>query len=220
MKTAFITGISRGIGKATAHLFLHAGFQVIGTSTSGTTCIEHPHCQCLPLRLDSTKSIHNVIEYLESRQIQLQVIVNNAAILLEDWSTPEINMDYLRRTFSVNAIGTVEITEGLLPFLVPKDSYIINISSGWGSFSEEDFGAHVPHYKMSKAALNMYTKLLTERLKHLEIFVAALDPGWVKSDMGTQAAERQPEEIAQEILNLLDNKTTGQFWHRNQIRAW
>jgi len=220
MKTAFITGISRGIGRATAQLFLQSGYQVIGTSTTGTENIRHSSCHCLPLNLASTNSITKAIEYLKGHQIQLHVLVNNAAILLEDWNTPEINMDYLRRTFSVNTLGTVEMTEELLPFLIPIKSHIINVSSGWGSFSEEEFGAHVPHYKMSKAALNMYTKLLAERLKPRGISVAALDPGWVKSDMGTQAAERHPEEIAQEILNLLDNQSTGQFWHRNQVRAW
>ncbi len=61
---------------------------------------------------------------------------------------------------------------------------------------------------------------MAERLKLKGISVAAPDPGWVKLDMGTQAVERYPEEIAQEILNLLDNQSTGQFWHRNQVRAW
>lgn len=220
MKTAFITGISRGIGKATATLFLQSGYQVIGTSTAGLTDIEHPNCHCLALSLDKPETILAAHQYLDSRQSSLHVLINNAAILLEDWSTPEIDMDYLRRTFAVNTIGTIELTESLLAFLVSQQSHIINISSGWGSFSEQNFSAHVPHYKMSKAALNMYTKLLAERLKPRGISVSALDPGWVKSDMGTQAADREPAEVAQEILNLLHDRPTGQFWHRDQIRTW
>ncbi|MBX2870554.1 MAG: SDR family NAD(P)-dependent oxidoreductase [Saprospiraceae bacterium] len=220
MKTAFITGISRGIGKAIAEHFLREGYQVIGTSTSGQSPIRHDACHCLALTLDQSAAIKAAIQYVADQESNLNVLVNNAAILLEDWSNPTIDMDFLRRTFAVNTIGTVELTEGLLPFLVPKQSHIINMSSGWGSFSEEGFGAHVPHYKMSKAALNMYTKLLAERLRVQGIKVSALDPGWVKSDMGTQAADRHPAEVAQEILNLLHDKPSGHFWHRDQIRSW
>ncbi len=220
MKTAFITGISRGIGKAAALRFLQEGYQVIGTSTSGKSSIEHSACECLTLSLDRPESIKSLIQYLADSGQELQVLVNNAAVLLENWSNPVVNMDFLRRTFAVNIIGTVELTEGLLPFLVSGQSHIVNISSGWGSFSEKGFGANVPHYKMSKSALNMYTKLLAERLKNQGIGVYALDPGWVKSDMGTQAAERHPKEVAQEILNLLDDKPSGHFWHRDQIRPW
>lgn len=220
MKTAFITGISRGIGNATAAHFLQAGYQVIGTSTSGESPIKHNACQCIALALDQPATINEAIQYLKRQKLKLNVLVNNAAILLEDWDTPVIDMDLLRRTFAVNTTGTVELTEGLLPFLILGESHIINISSGWGSFSEKEFGAHVPHYKMSKAALNMYTKLLAERLKTKGIKTYALDPGWVKSDMGTQAADRHPEEIAEEILNLLLDKPSGYFWHKGQIRPW
>lgn len=220
MKTAFITGISRGIGKAAALRFLQEGYQVIGTSTSGKTAINNSACKCLALSLDRPESIKSLVQILTESGKEIHVLVNNAAVLLENWSNPVVNMDYLRRTFAVNTIGTVELTEGLLPFLVPGQSHIVNISSGWGSFSEKGFGANVPHYKMSKAALNMYTKLLAERLKSQGIKASALDPGWVKSDMGTQSADRHPEEVAQEILNLLDDKPTGHFWHRNQIRPW
>lgn len=65
----------------------------------------------------------------------------------------------------------------------------------------------------------MYTKLLAE--KHKNLFVASIDPGWVKSDMGSMDAEREPEEIAQELVDLTKHRgESGKFWHKGKIRDW
>jgi NAD(P)-dependent dehydrogenase (short-subunit alcohol dehydrogenase family) len=79
-------------------------------------------------------------------------LINNAAVLLEDWNDPVIDMKQLRQTFEVNVFGTIALTEQLLPLMNPG-AHIINIGSGWGSFSEKGFDASVPHYKMSKSCI-------------------------------------------------------------------
>lgn len=222
MKKVFITGVSRGIGKATALKYLQEGYEVIGTSTSGNSDIEDKKFECMALDLSDRKSIDSLISNLKSKNIQFDIIINNAAILIEEWGKPDssIDVDSLRKTFDVNFFGIVQITESLMQIL-NMDAMIINISSNWGSFSDPAFDPYHPLYKMSKAALNMYTKLLGCRLMDERIKVAAFDPGWVKTDMGTDNAFTSPEETAQQIFDLSQSDIpTEQFWRNGKVRDW
>ncbi|KTD77158.1 SDR family NAD(P)-dependent oxidoreductase [Legionella waltersii] len=208
-----VTGISRGIGFAIAKLFLQKGWRVFGTSTNGHKPLEHKNLHVYAMDLSDSNQIHFVAQQLP----EVTLLINNAAILLEAWGETTINMDQLKHTFSVNVFGTIEFTELCFPKL-KKDGQIITMSSGWGTFSSNDSAAQ-PHYKMSKACLNMYTMLLAERFPH--ITVSAFDPGWVKTDMGSDDAPTLPSETAKEIYDLvIRKKRSGCLWHRNYIREW
>lgn len=219
MKQGIVTGSSRGIGLATVELFTNnLNAKVIGSSTSGNHTLNHPNFQCLKLDLSNSDSITKFVENLGD--IKFDFLINNAGILIEKWDESNINMQQLKDTFDINVFGTIELTEKLLP-LFNSNAHVINITSDWGSFSEENFDAFQPHYKMSKAALNMYTKLLAKRLKDKNITVSSLDPGWTQTDMGGKIAPRLPKDVAVDILNLLNaDAKSGQFWHRGKIREW
>ncbi|WP_103068818.1 SDR family NAD(P)-dependent oxidoreductase [Aquimarina sediminis] len=219
MKIGIITGCSRGIGLATAKLFAESkGYKVIGTSTSGRHSISGVDFQGNKLNLADSQSIADFINNLGN--IKIDFLVNNAAVLLEEWSDSEINLEQLRETFNVNLFGTVELTEKLLPF-INKNGHIINVTSDWGSFSEKNFDKYQPHYKMSKASLNMYTKLLAKRLESRGIIVSSIDPGWTKTDMGGNEASRAPFEVAIDVKNLINScSKSGFFWHQGKIREW
>lgn len=219
IKHGLITGTSKGLGLATAELLTQdPGYHIIGTSASGAHAVNRPNYSGLTLDLSGSDSIASLIDSLGD--IQLDFIINNAGILLEDWDNPEINLSQLRQTFEVNFFGTVELTEKLLP-RCGQGAHIVNITSEWGSFSDPNFTAFQPHYKMSKTALNMYTKLLAERLKDRKIWVSALDPGWLQTTMGGPEAPRKPGTVAVELKNLLEHPgKTGCFWHRGKVRDW
>lgn len=219
MKYGVVTGSSRGIGLATVELLSkQSGFKVIGSSTSGNNLLDNSNFKCLKLDLSNNDSIDKFIQGLGD--VKLDFLINNAGILIEKWDASDINMEQLKRTFDINVFGTIELTEKLLPLFNPN-AHIINITSDWGSFSEQNFDAFQPHYKMSKAALNMYTKLLAQRLKDQHITVSSLDPGWVQTDMGGKIAPRLPKDVAADILNLLSNDVeSGQFWHQGKVRNW
>lgn len=219
MKYGIVTGSSRGIGLATVELLtMQTKFKVIGSSTSGNNPLAHLNFKCSKLDLSCSGSIDKFVENLGN--IKLDFLVNNAAVLLEKWDASEINIKQLKKTFDINVFGTIELTEKLLP-LFTSNAHIVNITSDWGSFSEQNFDAFQPHYKMSKAALNMYTKLLANRLKDKRVKVSSLDPGWTQTDMGGKAALRLPKDVAADILNLLNNDVeSGQFWHQGKIRNW
>ena len=218
MKTGIITGCSRGIGFATVDLLTDNNIKVIGTSTSGSCSISKPNFECYSLNLAESKSIEKFINIIGNRKIDF--LINNAGVLLEKWNESAINLEYLRQTFDVNLFGTIELTEKLIRNF-NKNGQIINITSDWGSFSEMNFDKFQPHYKMSKSALNMYTKLLAKRLEKQNVIVSSLDPGWTQTDMGGSDATRKPKEVANDIMNLLNKSPeSGNFWHQGKIRKW
>lgn len=219
MKRVVITGSSRGIGLAVTKMLIKKGaFEIIGTSTSGNHSIDTGKFKCLKLNLEQERSINNFVTTIGD--FEFDYLINNAGILLEEWNKSNIDFQQLERTFKVNLFGTIRFTELLIP-KINEGGHIINITSDWGSFSEQNFDEFQPHYKMSKAALNMYTKLLSERLRKEKITVSSFDPGWVQTDMGSMEASRTPNDVANDMLDLIEKDIeTGKFWHKGKIRNW
>lgn len=218
-KRVIVTGSSRGIGLAISRKLLQIqDMEVIGTSTTGNHQIKSEKFRCFPLNLGDPKSIANFVERI--RNVPIDFLINNAGILLEKWDNPEIDVNQLEKTFNTNLFGTIRLTENLMP-QINVNGHIINITSNWGSFSEQGFDEFQPHYKMSKAALNMYTKLLAKRIVSKKIRVSSLDPGWVKTDMGGIEASRLPSDVANDLVELLHGEVeSGFFWFNGEIRAW
>jgi len=113
----------------------------------------------------------------------------------------------------------VHLTEKLIPY-INRPGKIINISSSAGSLNRKS-NVYYPDYKISKAALNMYTKTLARRLESKNILVASIHPGWVKTDMGGQNADLTPEEAANNIYRrIITLKETGLFWFKQDKFPW
>lgn len=219
MKTALITGASRGIGRAAAEKFLDEGWHVVGTSTSGKSSITHPDFRVCILDLRSPAGIKACADEIRKFGIEIDVLVNNAGIIEDRDRSGIMTGDVLRKTLDVNLIGLVDFTELILPLMNDGGS-IVNVSSGAGSLT--DFrGAYTPSYQISKAALNMYTRILADRLKSKDICVSSLNPGWVRTDMGGQSAPRKGAEAAEEIFALVTkNLDSGNFWYLGKKRPW
>ena len=218
MKTAVVTGASRGIGRATALRFLSAGYRVVGTSTTGDVGIDHDRFEALRIDMADGTTIEQALRRLDGSTID--VLVNNAGVVLDDRSDPNISMKILRKAFEINVFGLVEFCEGNLGRMAPG-GHIVSISSNWGTFSDHNFEPLCPHYKMTKAALNMYTKLLAARLDESGIRVSAIDPGWVRTDLGGPSAPVTAEEAAEAIFQLATGDApTGHLWRDGQIRGW
>ena len=225
MKTVLITGASRGIGQATAKKFLDEGWQVIGTSTSGEMKIENE--KLIPLKLDISNqaSIEETARQIIAKGIKIDVLINNAGIAIDSWDEG-VALEKVRQTFEVNLFGLIDFAERLLP-IINSGGSIINMDSRYGSFTMPIDDNTSIGYRMSKAALNMYTRFLAFRLEEKKITVSSVDPGWVKTDMGFSGADehskpdREPEEPAKEIFNLATSKVeTGLFWHKGKVREW
>ena len=83
MKNVIITGASRGIGLATAKKFLTEGWQVIGTYNQTKIPLENSNLKTIKFDQWSPNSIRQTIEQIKTEYSQMDVLVNNAAILID-----------------------------------------------------------------------------------------------------------------------------------------
>lgn len=220
MKTVLITGASRGIGGALAKRFLANGDRVIGTSRSGEVEMVHANFSCLPLELTDSKSIATCVQKIGEQTKSIDILVNNAGIWHSKDDTLEIHSLPLRETFDVNVFGTIEFTEKILP-LMGQNGHILNVSSRRGSleYIVKTDGSY-PDYCLSKAALNMFTRLLSVRLKG-RVTVSSVHPGFVQTDMNEGEGDFTPEEAAEDIFALtMKPIETGQFWFKGEKFPW
>ncbi|MFN8355834.1 MAG: SDR family NAD(P)-dependent oxidoreductase [Spirosomataceae bacterium] len=212
-KTVLITGTSKGIGLALAKAFLAQGYHVIGTCRTGTIpALVHPQAEVLPLDLSNLSSIHAFEEYFITRSIGLDLLINNAGIG-PDLDTDRPEAVSFQQTFDVNVTGTTFLTELMVKYLRPNGK-IINISSKMGSIDRCELTDSVA-YRMSKAALNMYTKILANRLVG-SLKVAAVHPGWVRTTISKSNVNGRlsPEQSAQRIIDFSTSDfRNGIFWN-------
>jgi NAD(P)-dependent dehydrogenase (short-subunit alcohol dehydrogenase family) len=211
-KSVLITGTSQGIGHALTKLFLINGYRVIGTNTTGIDNINENNYKSFALDLSNLDSIAAFEKNIQFENIKLHILINNAGIGPDlDFELPqEISF---KKTFDVNVTGTTFFTEQMLQYL-KVGGKIINISSKMGSIDVCEKSDSVA-YRMSKAALNMYTKILSNRLEGTQL-VASVHPGWVRTNMTKSNIHGRlsPEESAQKIFEFISSDfKTGTFWN-------
>jgi short-subunit dehydrogenase len=212
-KTVLITGASKGIGFALANKFLENGYKVIGTSRSGKIDgIENDNFEALELDLSEFKTIELFVKELKSKGIKIDILINNAGIGPDlDFTNPEEIT--FRQTFDVNVIGTTFLTESLIES-INEEGKIINISSKMGSIELCERIDSVA-YRMSKTALNMYTKIISNKLSG-KIKVASIHPGWVRTTIAKNNITQgrlSPEESAKGIYDfVISDFRNGIFW--------
>ena len=212
MNTILITGTSQGIGHALTKLLLINGYKVIGTSTTGIDNINEHNYKSYSLDLSNLDSIAAFEKNLQIENIKIDILINNAGIGPDlDFELPE-EISF-QKTFDVNVTGTTFFTEQMLHYL-NVGGKIINISSKMGSINVCEKNDSVA-YRMSKAALNMYTKILSNRLEGKQ-FVASVHPGWVRTNISKSNINGRlsPEESAQKIFEFITSDfKTGTFWN-------
>lgn len=218
MKTVFITGISRGIGKGLALKFLKEGYFVIGTSITGEVDFKDDNLTVLSLDLFDDASITKCTNEVLNLGKNIDILINNAGVLLDDGETSVV-IEKLRKTLQVNTIGPIDLTQKLLS-VINEGGHVANISSSAGSLQNVHH-ADYPAYKISKAALNMFTTWLAFSLKGKNI-VSSIHPGRVKTDMGGGEGDMEVDEAAEYIFNTVvdPNLESGQFWFKGSKFPW
>ena len=218
MKTVFITGINRGIGKGLALKFLKEGYFVIGTSINGNVDYSDDNLKVFQLDLYDEKSIEKCVGAVKNFSRVIDIYINNAGVLLDE-GEPNIVIEKLRQTLQVNLIGAIDITQKLLP-IIKEGGHIINISSSAGSLTNVHHPDY-PAYKISKTALNMFTRYLAFKLKD-KIMVSSVHPGLVKTDMTGGEGDMDITESAEYIFDTATSKDieTGQFWYKGEKFPW
>ncbi|WP_010179425.1 SDR family NAD(P)-dependent oxidoreductase [Aquimarina agarilytica] len=223
-KIVLITGASKGIGLALANKMLKKDLVVIGTSRNGefNEIIAHKNFYSLKLDLSEQSSIDNALVTILKKFKHIDMLINNAGI------GPDLDTNYpekisFEKTFQVNVTGTVFFTESLIEIINFKGC-IINISSEMGAISNCNRVDSVA-YRMSKSALNMYTKILANRYKDT-LRIASIHPGWVKTTIAVDNSingNLTPEQSAANICDFIDSDfKSGVYWNTetNSALLW
>ena len=241
-KIALVTGGNKGIGLETGRQLGKLGFAVllgardVPKGEAAAKLLRADGIDARAVKLDVTKAddIAAVARMVESKFGKLDVLVNNAGVMLEKgWTqntTSTTDLEKLRATFDANVFAVVAVTNALLPMLRKAEAArIVNVSSILGSVSYQatpgspTYGTKLLAYNASKAALNMFTIHLAHELRGTKIKVNSAHPGWVKTDLGGSAAPMSAADGAVtevQLATLPEDGPTGGFFHMGEAIPW
>ena len=228
---ALVTGANRGIGLEVAQQLALRGFTTIlgardaQKGDDAARSLQQGGLKVIPVQLDvaDQQSIDAAKLMVEERFGKLDVLVNNAAILYDEWQRAgNANLETVREAFETNTLGAWRMCQAFIPLLrKSKHARIVNVSSESGSLTV--MGGGTPAYSVSKAALNAFTRMFANELRGSRILVNSVCPGWVATEMGGPNAPRSVEGGAASVMwaaTLPDDGPTGGFFRDGEPLPW
>jgi NAD(P)-dependent dehydrogenase (short-subunit alcohol dehydrogenase family) len=228
-KTILITGSNKGIGFEIARQLAKLGNHIILAARNETRLkhaveklkAEQLDVEDLMMDISDEKSISQAANVFAQRQLNLDVLINNAAVLYDNDESLLQENEVLLQTLINNSIGSFWVCKAFLP-IMKNPSRIINVSSGGGSMTDP-VGGWSPAYCISKSLLNSITRQLAYELGTKNISVNAVCPGWVRTDMGGKSATRSIEKGAETPVWLATEapqELTGKFLRDKKQIPW
>lgn len=203
-RVAIVTGGTRSIGKQISIDLAKAGNTVVAVYRSDTKSAKEtevtlkrlsPQSQIFKADVSKSADVARTIEFAVEKFGRIDILINNAGIF--DFSfIDEMDEDYLDNIFAVNFKSQFLMSKACLPYM-KKQQYgrIVNASSISGSIA--DVG--LVGYGMSKAAVNMFTKIAAAEFAPYKITVNAYAPGITHTDLTDEMIRARGEEQAKQI---------------------
>ena len=199
-KVAFITGATRGIGKAIALELAKEGYNIALNYRTQNEALEtlkkeiiELGVECYPVQGDVSKAedsermTKEIIEHFE----QIDVLVNNAGIT-KDNLILRMKEEEFTDVINVNLVGTFNITKNVIKYMTKKRyGKIINLSSVVGISGN----AGQSNYAASKAGIIGFTKSIAKELASRNITANAVAPGFIQTDMTNVLKDEIKEAI-------------------------
>jgi NAD(P)-dependent dehydrogenase (short-subunit alcohol dehydrogenase family) len=232
---ALVTGANKGLGKEVARQLGKRGLRVYlgsrdrarGDVAAGELIAEGLHV--VPVQIDVTddESVAVVAGELQRRHGRLDVLVNNAGVLVGRPAFA-ITSDDMKRTYDTNVFGVVRMIHAMLPLLqAAKQPRIVNIASTTASltlasdpatmFGREDT---IVAYASSKSAVTMLTVQYANAFRrseaHAHIKINTATPGYIATDLNNFSGNRTVEQgsrIVIQLATLPDDGPSGGFFN-------
>jgi uncharacterized oxidoreductase len=190
--TIFITGGTSGIGRALAEAFHKLGNKVIISGRRRANLDElvaaNPGMEAVELDVADAKSIDTVAARLIADHPDLNVLINNAGIMLPDRAADRIDDKLLVDTVTTNLVGPIRMTSALVEHLKGKKGAVIAYTGSVLGFVPM---AVTAVYSATKAAVHSYALSQRFLLRDAGIRVLEIAPPWVRTDlMNSREAEQ------------------------------
>lgn len=223
-----ITGSNRGLGLELVRQYAAEGWRVFATCrrpAEANALLElardNPGVSVHRLDVTRAEDARSIAWALEG--MPLDVLFNNAGVYLEeDYQTPQLGGirygDWLR-TFEVNTLGAVRVTEALRGNLEAGGKrLVVCMTSHMGSIADIDTPGSY-YYRSSKAALNAAMRGLAHELRPLGIGVLLLHPGGVRTRMGPRDGIAAADSVQglRELIAAFNPGDSGRFLRHDGV---
>ncbi len=203
-KVVFVTGGSRGIGKAIALKYAQNGYNVVINYVSDKTNVEELqkeftklNIECLIEKADVSKSeeVEKIVKKAIEKFNKIDVLVNNAGIT-RDGLLMRMKEEDFDKVIEINLKGTFLVTKSVIPYMLKKrDGKIINLASVVGVTGN----AGQCNYSASKAGIIGFTKSIAKELASRNIRANAIAPGFIDTDMTSILSDEVKDSINVQI---------------------
>ncbi|MNM96065.1 Sulfoacetaldehyde reductase [compost metagenome] len=208
--TIFITGGGSGIGRGLAEAFHKLGNQVIISGRRKErlqqTLDANPGMAAIELDINDTASIQAAAQHLIANHPELNVLINNAGIMLLDHAEGPVDDELALLTVTTNLLGPIRMTSALVEHLRAKpDAVIVNVSSVLGFVPM----AVTAVYSATKAALHSYTLSQRYLLGEHGVQLVEIAPPWVRTELLDSSEEERAIPLDQFITQAMQQFESG-----------
>ncbi|MFB6092321.1 MAG: SDR family NAD(P)-dependent oxidoreductase [Haloquadratum sp.] len=221
-QVALVTGANRGIGRQIAANLHELGATVFAATRSITH--EVPDAwEHLVVDVTQEGEISDAADEIFRSAGRLDVVVNNAGV--GDFGADIVSEDVstIDRTLATNLRGPMLVCKHTVPLLLQTEGgRVVNLSSKMGALGEVQSGGS-PAYRVSKTGLNGLTAYLHGEYGDEGLLANAVTPGWVRTEMGGEEADRSVEEGAETptwLCRFRPGSPAGRFWRDREAIDW
>jgi NAD(P)-dependent dehydrogenase (short-subunit alcohol dehydrogenase family) len=241
-KIALVTGANKGMGLGAARQLAQQQIKVLigardeqkGRLAAKSLQDEGLNAEFLLLDVTQEDSVKLAAQTVTQEQGRLDILINNAGINPEYpqgiFTFEQLPFDLLMQIYQTNVFGAFLTIREFLPLLRKSTAgRIVNVSSSVASLTGQSnpespyYGVNTVGYNSSKTALNAITVQLAKQLVGTPIKVNSVCPGWVKTDMGTDAAPKTIEDgirIIFKLATIAEDQPSGGFFNEDGIIPW